>query len=177
MSDCTHEEKISSKVLLKMVAVATSHTLLRFWFKALIALMTAVPPLSFYKIRVDFQTSKVFTVNSRFQWFYRLYLAIASFCTKTNAWIEFSCVLRLMLNVTIFWLIASGHYLSLISPSFRNFSLILSKDLSWYKSRRLRKIHFRFPTRRIKLMVKWLLYFVKVNVGIGRQGLITNHRP
>ena len=69
-----------SWVLLKMVAMATAHILLMFWFKSLIALSSAVPAL-WWK-RFDFQASasfkflfpsvqctKVLTVNSCFQFF------------------------------------------------------------------------------------------------------------
>ena len=154
--------------------------------------------LLFYKISLSNKPTKIFTVNSCFQCFYRLYLEKhclilhqTLFCAKASAQI-FLCHVTGIKYYCKFWLSASRCYKcrSLIIPSFRNFSLILSKvlykcwcEVSCYNSRLLRKMDLKFLTWWITIVsvlqakklgeggicrlhirgMQWLLYFVESN--------------
>ena len=141
--------------------------------------MPAVPQL-FYKTRLDFQTSiscisfcfvlcnepKFWQLMLVFSAFYRLYLEITlQYLHQIQCLDKFSCVMWQRLNVSIFWLIASRHYWSSISPSFRNFPFntlqsgkICWCEVSWYKSKHSRKMHWKFLTW-------WIKYLTSQEVG------------
>ena len=84
--------------------------------------------LTFKQVRFCFvlgNQPKFWQLTLVFSPFYRLYLEMAIFCT--NPVHKCSFVTRQMQNVSSFWLIASRHYWSLITPSFGNYPLILFK--------------------------------------------------
>ena len=117
--------------------MATSHALLRFWSIDANSYYFTKQDLTFKQAHlvsfcfVPCNQPKFCQLTLVFSAFCRLYLEIALFCTKPSAQI-FLCHLT-DVKCYDFWLIGSRHYWSLITPGFRNFSLILYKAemLAW----------------------------------------------
>ena len=83
------------------------------------------------------QWIKVWTVNSCFQCFLQALSGNTFFCSEASGLIFLFYVIDVKCND---FLVESQHYASLIAPSFKNFSCVLSKEeiwqeVSWHKSR------------------------------------------
>ena len=123
--DCTHEVRFYSKWLLWKPATPFWGFNLKHWY----LIFKQAHLASFCFILTS--EPKFWQLTAVFNAFYRLYLEITFFCNKPSGQIFVSRDRCQMLR--LFSVISTRHYWSLITPSFRNFSLILSKveSSSW----------------------------------------------